>query len=129
MSRRSFMTVAAAVSVVSGVGGLLVPAQLGAVFGLTLNDIAISQERLLGAAYLGYGAIAWLSRDITDRAAVRAIALGSAVSWAVSAIITVAIIVPGLVGALAWLLVAVDAAFAAAWTSFAFTDRTTVEPP
>jgi hypothetical protein len=126
MNRQSFMTIAAGVSVLSGVGGLVAPVQMGALFGITLDDVAVGQVRLLGAAYLGYAAIAWFARDVTDRAAAGAIALGSAVSWAISAIVTVTIIVTGLPGPQAWLLVAVEAVFAAAWASFAFAERTMV---
>ena len=88
----------------------------------------LSQARLLGASYLGYAAIAWFAKDVTDLAAVRAIALGSIVSWAISAVITATIIVTGLAGAQAWVLVAVEAAFAAAWAYFALAERTEVAP-
>ena len=126
MTRQSFMTYAAAVSILSGLAALLAPAQLGAVFGMSLDDVAVSEGRLLGAAYLGYAAIVWFARDVTDPAAVRAIALGNGVSWAISAIITAVVIASGLAGTQAWLLVAVEAAFAAAWTSFTLTERTMV---
>lgn len=126
MNRQTFMTIAAGVSVVSGLAGLFAPAQMAALFGVVLDDVAISQVRLLGAAYLGYAAITWFARDVTDRAAVRAIALGSAVSWAVSAIVTVMIVVTALAESQAWLLVAVEATFAAVWASFAFAERTMV---
>lgn len=126
MNMRTFMTIAAGVSVVSGLASLFAPTQMAALFGITLDDIAISQARLLGAAYLGYAAIAWFARDVRDRAAVRAIALGSAVSWAISGIVTGIAIVTGLAESRAWLLVAVEATFAAAWASFAFAERTMV---
>lgn len=128
MSRRSFMTFAAGISVVSGLVGLIAPGQLGALFGLAFDDVAVAQGRLLGASYLGYAAITWLARDVTERTAVQAIALGSAVSWGLSAIVTMAGIVTGFAGSQAVLLVAVEAAFAATWTSFALGERTTVAP-
>ena len=128
MNRQSLMTIAAGVSIISGLAGLFAPAQLAALFGVTLDDVAMSQARLLGAAYLGYAAIAWLARDVTDRAAVRAIALGSALSWAISAIVTAMIVITGLAGAQTWVLVAVQAAFATAWASFATAERTNVAP-
>lgn len=118
------MTIASGVSILSGLAGLVAPAQMGVLFGIALDDGAVSQVRLLGASYLGYAVIAWFARDVTDRAAARAISLGSAVSWAISGIVTVSIIVAGLVEPQAWLLVAVEAVFAAAWASFAFAERT-----
>ena len=128
MNLQSLMTIAAGTSIMSGLALLFVPAQLGALFGATLDDVASSQARLLGAAYLGYATIAWFARNVMDRAAVRAIALGSAVSWAISAIVTVTAVITGLTGGQAWVLVAVQAAFAAAWAFFAMAERTNVAP-
>ncbi len=128
MDRQGFMTIAAGVSIVSGAAALLAPAAMSSVFGVTLDDLGASLTRLLGASYLGYAAIAWFARDVTDHAAARAIALGGVASWAISAVVTVTGIVSGLAGAQAWLLVAVEAAFAAAWGYFSFVDRTEVAP-
>ena len=126
ISRQSFMTIAALTSILSGLVGLFAPGQMGLLFGLALDDVAVAEVRLLGAAYLGYAVLNWLARNVTDRAAVRAIALGNAVSWAISAIVTAVVLVTGLAGPQAWLLVAVEAAFAAAWTSFALRERAVV---
>jgi hypothetical protein len=123
MNRQTFMTVAAGVSVVTGLAALLAPAQLAAVLGVTLNDVGISQTRLLGAAYLGYTAIVWFARDVRDDTAQRAIALGNLVSWALSLIVTAAGIAMGLAGAQSWLLVVLEVVFAAAWGYVAFIDQ------
>jgi hypothetical protein len=123
MDRRTFMTVAAVVSVGSGLAGLLAPAQLAAVFGVTFDDVALSQARLLGAAYLGYAATVWFSRDVRDSAAQRALALGNFVGWTLALVVTVLGITTGLGSAQTWLLVAVEVPFAAAWGYFTFADR------
>src|SRR5215203_888066 len=122
---KSLLIIAAAVSVASGFAGLFAPAQMGAVFGMTLDDVAVSQARLLGASYLGYAVIAWFARDVTDPAAVRAIAVGSAASWAISAVVTATVLTSGLAGSQAWVLVAAEAAFAGAWTVVALRKRAT----
>ncbi len=90
MTRQTFMSLAAGVSVVTGLAALLAPAQIAAVFGVTLDDAGIAQTRLLGAAYLGYAAIVWFAKDVRDHAARRAIALGNVVSYALSAVVTMA---------------------------------------
>jgi hypothetical protein len=123
MNRRTFLLIAAGVSVGSGLATLLVPAQLAAVFGVTLNELGTSQTRMLGAAYLGYAAIVWFARDVRDVTAQRAIALGNSVSWALSLVVTVAGIATGLGGALSWLLVVLEVVFTAAWGYFAFIDQ------
>ena len=89
MTRQGFMSLAAGVSVVTGLATLLAPAQIASVFGVALNDAGIAQTRLLGAAYLGYAVIVWFGKDVQDHAARRAIALGNVVSYALSAVVTV----------------------------------------
>jgi hypothetical protein len=42
MNRRTFMSVAAGVSVVTGIGALLAAPQLAAVFGVKLDDVGLS---------------------------------------------------------------------------------------
>lgn len=126
MTRQTFMSLAAGVSVVTGLAALLAPAQVAAVFGVTLDDVGISQTRLLGAAYLGYAAIVWFGKDVRDNAARRAIALGNVVSYALSLVVTIAGVVFGPAGTQAWLLVVLEAIFTIAWGYFAFIDRAEV---
>ena len=128
MDRRTFMTIAAAVSVVTGVAGLLAPAQLASVFGVKLDDVGLSQARLLGAAYLGYGITTWLGRETRDSAALRAVTLGNFVAWSLGLIVGVVGIATGLGTAQTWLLVLLQVVFTAGWGYFAFADRTEVAP-
>jgi len=128
MNRQTFMSAAAAISVVTGLGALLAGSQLAAVFGVKLDDVGLSQTRLLGAAYLGYAAIAWFGRDVRDNAAQRAIALGNLVSWALSLAMSIAAVVIGLAGTQSWLAVALEAVFTAGWAYFAFLDRAEFAP-
>jgi hypothetical protein len=121
MNRQTFLIVAAAVSVVTGIAGLLAPAQLASVFGVTLDDAGASEARLLGASYLGYAAIVWFARDIRDVATQRAIALGSVLSWTLSLVVMTAAVVTGVAGTPAWLLVAIAVVFAAGWGYIAVT--------
>jgi hypothetical protein len=129
MNRSTFMVIAAAVGAVTGLAALLAPAQLAAIFGVTLDDAGLAQERLLGGAYLGISTIVWFAKDIGDAAAQRAVALGNVVSWALGLVVTVAGLVAGLAGQQSWLLVALEVAFTAAWAYFAFMDRTEVVRP
>ncbi len=128
MNRQTFMSVAAGLSVVSGLAALLAPAQTAAVFGLDVNEVGLSQTRMLGAAYLGYASVVWFGRNVLDNTAQRAIALGNFVSWALSVVVTAAGVMGGLAGTQAWLLVVVEVAFTAAWGYFAFIDRAEVAP-
>jgi 3-deoxy-D-manno-octulosonate 8-phosphate phosphatase KdsC-like HAD superfamily phosphatase len=126
MTRQAFMSLAAGVSVITGLSALLAPEQIAAVFGVTLNDAGLAQTRLLGAAYLGYAAIVWFGKDVRDHAARRAMALGNVVSYALSAVVTTAAVVLGLAGMQSWALVVLEVIFASAWGYFAFIDRAEV---
>lgn len=128
MNRQTFMAISAGESVVVGLAALIAPAQLAAVFGVTLDDVGLSQTRLLGTAYLGYGVIVWFAREVRDVTAQRAIALGNFVSWTLGLIVSVVGIVTGLAGPQGWLLVALEVPFAAAWGYFTFVDRSEVAP-
>jgi hypothetical protein len=123
MNRSTFMAIATVVSVVCGLAALLAPAELAAIFGVKVDDVTISEARLLGAAYLGYAAIAWFGRDVRDSSAQRAIAIGNFASWTLSLVVTLVAIGTGLGNVQTWLLVAVEVPFAAAWGYFAFADR------
>ena len=123
MSRPTFMRIAAAVGAIAGVADLLAPAEFASTFGVVLDELGRAQTRLLGAAYIGYAVIVWLSRDIRDVAAQRAIAVGNVVSWALSLIVGVAGVVAGLAGTQLWALLVLELAFTAAWGYFAIIDR------
>jgi hypothetical protein len=128
MNRRTFMTIAAGESALVGLAGLLAPAQLAAVFGVTMDEVGIAQARLLAGAYLGYVPILWLLRDVRDATAQRAIALGSLAAWALGLVVTVGGIAAGLGTTQTWFLVGLQVVFTAAWAYFAFVDRTEVSP-
>ena len=128
MNRRTFMKIAAGEAALVGLAALVAPAQLAAVFGVTLDELALFQTRVLGGAYLGYVPILWFARDVRDAAVQRAVALGSLVAWALGLVVTVAGIAAGLGTTQTWFLVGLQVVFTAAWAYFAFVDRTEVSP-
>jgi hypothetical protein len=68
---KTFAAAAAAVSFVGGLGGLLAPGPLAGAFGVSLDPVRTDLLRLAFVSYLGYAALNWSARDVTDAAAWR----------------------------------------------------------
>jgi hypothetical protein len=117
MTPRTIATVAAVTSLLAGAIGLVAPQALGSAFGLQVDETAAALIRLACAAYIGFAALAWLARDLTDPAAWRAVAGANAVSWALSSVVVATALVSGVGDARVWVMVAMQVAFALAWAT------------
>ena len=115
----SFRTLARANAVTSlgfGLVGLIVPSVIASAMGLELDGIAVWLARLASTAYLGYAVLAWLSRDVADPVATRAIVAGNAVAWTLGAVVVAGALVAGFGEPRAWAFVVIQVAFATAWS-------------
>jgi hypothetical protein len=79
MKLNTFLLIAAVLYGIFGLGALLVPAQLFASMGLTLNESGQLIARTGGAAGIGYAVIFLLARGAETSPALRAILLGNVV--------------------------------------------------
>ena len=59
MTLRNFMTVASAIAFAFGLGFVLIPQQLTALYNITLDAPGVFTGQLFGAALLGFGALNW----------------------------------------------------------------------
>lgn len=76
MTVRAFLTIAAVLAFIFGVFQLLLPSQLATLYGIaSQSEEFIGIMRLLGAAHIGMGVIAWGSRD-ADGVQVKTVLLG-----------------------------------------------------
>ena len=73
MTYKNFVTFAAVVAFVFGLGFILMPAQLVSFYNVTLNDAGLLIAKLFGATLLGYGLLNWLGRDFHDEQARQAL--------------------------------------------------------
>ena len=117
MNRRNVALVGAAVGAGFGAVGLLVPGLFGTLFGIQIDATTSALLRLACASYVGLAVLDWMARDVTDAAAWRAIAVGSATGWALSAVVIAIALMSGLGSPMAWLMVAVQVTMALAWLS------------
>ena len=117
MQPRNVALVGAALGAGFGVVGLIVPESLAALFGggIPLDATATALVRLLCASYVGFAALNWAARDLSDGAVWRAVAVGNASSWAISGAVATIGLASGLGNALAWVVVALQLVMTLAW--------------
>jgi hypothetical protein len=125
MSRRVFASIAAVVSLVNGIPGLIAPAALASVYGVTADSQTALAGQLLAGSYIGYGVINWTTRGCTDAALCRGIDAGNLVAWAVGAVIWIYAASTGMTNAVGWVGAAFTVAFTLGWAYFVAADRAT----
>jgi hypothetical protein len=126
MKREMFFASLGIVGVLFGVGFLLLPEMSLRMYGVPTDPHNLMQSRYFGSALLGLGLIAYLARDTQDPKAIRALLLGSLVSDAAGAVIS-ASAAGSLQNGMAWLSVAIYAAFAAGAGYYLLVARERVE--
>jgi hypothetical protein len=73
MTYKNITTVACVISIIFGLGFILMPAQLTSFYNVTLNAGGIFIGQLFGAALLGYGVLNWFGRDFSAEQAQQAV--------------------------------------------------------
>jgi hypothetical protein len=116
-----WMGLKAIIVVVFGVGFVLAPVGLGALFGLSLNPGGALMAQLFGAAFILESIILWLSRnEALSHAAVRAVVTAVVISNAIGFVVTLLASLSGVWNALGWLPVLLYLVFGLAFAYFLF---------
>jgi len=85
MSSKVFLTISSIIGVLYALGFLIVPEVMARIYGVDANPSAILEVRFFGATLLGLGLIFWVLRGTEDRAVLKSILTGFAISAAVGA--------------------------------------------
>jgi hypothetical protein len=105
MTPRLYLTVLAIVPLVFGLGFILMPTQVLALYGVAANAQVAATAQLLGAAYVGFAVLNWLARTLPegDRG-LRAVLMGNLTSNALGFAVTLInqLTVPGVTNGLIW---------------------------
>jgi uncharacterized protein YjeT (DUF2065 family) len=120
MTLKTFLTVAAAIGAVFGLGFLLAPAQFFAPFGVVLNSGGELIARIFGLAALAIALIYWWVRNETGGTALRAVLRASALYNAASAVPIAAGMMSGVSNQLGWIPMIVNLLLAAGFFHFGF---------
>jgi hypothetical protein len=102
MKRSSFMTVAAVVAFLFGLGFLLAPAWTMSTYGITLEVPGQWIGRYLGSAFVGIAVLTWLARKAEAGEALRAVMLGDFVLSLLGLVVAIFDAASGLGNSLVW---------------------------
>lgn len=123
MSRRTFASIAALVSLINGVPGLIAPTVIASFYGVTLDPQSALAAQLLGGSYIGYAVINWTTRDCTDVSIRRGLDAGNFVAWAFGAVIWTYGVSIGMTNAVGWLGAGLTVLFTLGWAYFLVADQ------
>jgi hypothetical protein len=124
MNRTTFASIAAVVSLVNGIPGLIAPVALASLYGVTLDSQGALAAQLLAGSYIGYGVMNWTTRRCTDAALCRGIDAGNLVAWAIGAVIWIYAASTGMSNAVGWFGAGLAVVFTLGWAYFLMADRT-----
>ena len=124
MNRTTFASIAAVVSLVNGIAGLIAPVALASLYGVTADSQTALAGQLLAGSYIGYGVINWTTRGCTDAALCRGIDAGNLVAWAVGAVIWIYAASTGMSNTVGWFGAGLAVMFTLGWAYFLMADRT-----
>lgn len=117
---RTLTTLTAPISFAFGLAGMAIPGRLAGAFGLKLDGpVSRGLARLACASFVGYSALNWLARDVTDAGAQRAIAAGNATGWLAGGTVTLAALSSPLGTPATWSIVGLQAVVGSAWLAAA----------
>ncbi len=102
MQAKLYITISAIIAILYGIGFVLIPAKLIALYGGPPEPHAMLNIQFFGSALLAWGVIVWFAKDFQDWTAVRGVLIGSLVGQAVGALVTIWGISQGVVNSLAW---------------------------
>jgi len=123
MNRTTFARVAAVVSLVNGIPGLIAPAAFASFYGVTIDSQGALAAQLLAGSYIGYGVINWMTRGCTDASLRRGIDAGNLVAWVSGAFIWIYAASTGMSDALGWFGAGLALVFTLGWAYFLVADR------
>ncbi len=123
MNRSTIMSVAAVITFVFGLGFILVPAQVMAIYGQTLDANGQWIARYLGSAFIGIAILNWMARLSDDSLALRAIVLADLAASATGLVVAFLDALRGQGNGLVWSTVVIYLLLTAAFAYLQFLAR------
>jgi hypothetical protein len=129
MKFSTLLILQAVVALFFGVAFALAPAPLLALYGVTLSAAGLAIARLLGAAFLTLGGIAWFARNVGVADAQRGLVAGFCAGQAVGFIFALSAQLQGVANALGWSTVGIYLALSLGFGYFLIVSPSTHSAP
>ena len=107
MKLRVFLIINAILAIVHGIGFILMPSELLALYQVSRGASEQLMGQFFGATLLSVGVLAWLGKDLTDSRALAAIVLANLIGVAVGAVVSIRGVLSGVMGSAGWTSVAI----------------------
>jgi len=107
MKLRTLMVIKSIITIVFGIGFVVVPVRVMSYYGVTLDPAGAYMTRLFGAAFIVIGLLLWYGRKDAGSPALKAIVLGVFIGDIVGFVLALQAQLLGIVNALGWLTVAI----------------------
>jgi hypothetical protein len=116
----TFLKASAALTVLYGLGFLLVPDFMATSYGLTPNPTAALTARYLGLNMIGFAVAGWLVSEYADWGSMRGVAIGIGIISLIGLIVSLVYTVNGMFSGAGWSAVVIYAVFLIGAIYFAF---------
>lgn len=120
MRLSTLLLIAGLIALVFGLGFLLAPAPLLALYGIPANPAVILMARFFGAALVQLGLVFYLIRNVTDPVTSRGIVLGSFLGSLAGLVVALTGQFWGIVNSLGWSTVVIYGLLLVGYGSFVF---------
>lgn len=124
MNFKNLLILNAVVFTAFGVGYVLIPTTLLSLYRIGTDPSAVLLAQAHGGVIVAIGLLPWLSREIADTAAHRAMQLSFMIAFAINTIIAVRSTVAGVMNSLGWSAVIIYLGLTAGYTYFYFVEPT-----
>jgi hypothetical protein len=123
MKLKSFLALATIVAAVFGLAFLIAPAQLTALYGVTLTPATEVVGRVAGSTILAFAIVYWGARNGNGPEALKAVMVASLVSMCLDCLIMLHATWAGLVNSYGWAQAAINGLLAFGFAYFTFGKR------
>ncbi len=106
MKISSFLMLKAIISLVFGIGFVVIPAVVWSIYGVTLDPAGIIMTRFFGACLLGIGLICWVTRN-AEFNTLKGITFSLCIADTIGFIIALSAVLSGIINMLGWFNVAI----------------------